>query len=148
MEMENMSNVSTATKVVATSQAGYSTNQVDYLCNGSNDAAQINAAIAALPSTGGRVVLLEGTYNITATLNLSKDNMTFEGMGKKSTILKVMDDNLACLLYITGNRMAIQNICFAGKESHPCVGILRIITMCWDWVVRNWGRSGRENDRL
>lgn len=36
----------------------------DYHCNGTNDQTVIQQAIDALPSTGGKIVLLEGTYYI------------------------------------------------------------------------------------
>jgi hypothetical protein len=60
---------------------------VDYLCNGSNDAAQINAAIAALGSRGGTIRLLEGAYNINDTIRLNKNYVTLEGMGRESTTI-------------------------------------------------------------
>jgi hypothetical protein len=101
-----------ATIVVATNWAtnpssatGYAT--ADFQCDGTNDEVQINQALAALPLSGGKVLLLEGTYNIKdaassagmwgvsiddtslgrgASLNYC-NNITLEGMGR-STILQ------------------------------------------------------------
>lgn len=58
----------------------------DYYCSGTNDQTVINNAISALPSTGGKIVLLEGTYNISGQINVNKPNVTICGMGN-STIL-------------------------------------------------------------
>lgn len=60
---------------------------VDYRCDGSNDASQIQAAINALPSTGGKVVLLEGTYNIKTKITVTKSNVTIEGMGASTKLV-------------------------------------------------------------
>lgn len=58
----------------------------DYYCGGTNDQTVINNAISALPSTGGKIVLLEGTYNISGQINVNKPNVTICGMGN-STVL-------------------------------------------------------------
>ena len=58
----------------------------DYYCSGTNDQAVINNAISSLQSTGGKIVLLEGTYNISGQINVNKPNVTICGMGN-STVL-------------------------------------------------------------
>lgn len=75
------SNSSTAVKASA-----------DYVCDGVNDEATINSAINSLGVVGGRVVLLEGTFNIDMDATSFKSivmpsNITLEGQGN-STILK------------------------------------------------------------
>jgi len=60
---------------------------VDYLCDGTADDIQIQAAIAALPAGGGMVSIKEGTYDITATI-LVPDNAWLKGLGF-ATILKL-----------------------------------------------------------
>ena len=53
----------------------------------SNTRAAINNAINALPATGGKIVLLEGTYNINGSILLtSKTGVTLEGMGAGTII--------------------------------------------------------------
>jgi len=55
----------TATFVIAASDASaQSKAQADYVCDGTADQVQIQAAIDALPANGGKVVLSEGIYNI------------------------------------------------------------------------------------
>lgn len=77
----------TARFTVGTSTAGWTADQVDYLCDGTADQVEINAAITALPSTGGEVIILDGTYNLTGSINVNKNNVTLSGNGQ-STILK------------------------------------------------------------
>ena len=78
-----------ATKVIGSSAAGYKSSEVDYLCDGTDDQAEIASAIAALPSGGGKIVFLEGTYNISSEITINK-NVVFEGMGN-GTVFNVSD---------------------------------------------------------
>jgi parallel beta-helix repeat protein len=82
----------TARFVIGTSTAGWTSADCDYLCDGTADQAEINAAITALPATGGEIVILDGTYNITAKINVTKDNVSIRGNGN-ATILKRMYDS-------------------------------------------------------
>ena len=72
--------------VVGTSAAGWTAEDCDYLCDGTSDQTEINAAISNLPSWGGEVLLLDGTYNISSSINISKANVTIRGSGA-STVL-------------------------------------------------------------
>ena len=78
--------------VVGTSTAGWTSADCDYLCDGTADQTEINAAITALPATGGEVIILDGTYNITAKINVTKSNVSIRGNGN-ATILKRMWDS-------------------------------------------------------
>lgn len=73
--------------VVGTSTSGWTEKDCDYLCDGTADQVEINNAITALPATGGEIVILDGTYNITATIDVTKDNVSIKGNGN-ATILK------------------------------------------------------------
>ena len=75
------------TLVVGTTASGHTAADVDYLCDGTADDVEINAAIQALPASGRKILIREGTYDITSTVSISKANITVEGMGN-STILK------------------------------------------------------------
>ena len=80
-----------ATIVVGASNSKYHSaniHSVDYECTGTNDQTVIQQAIDALPSTGGRIVLLEGTYNISGTITIKKQNVTLQGLGR-NVILKM-----------------------------------------------------------
>ena len=74
-----------ATFVVASSTSK-NRDKADYLCDGTADDVQIQAAIDALPANGGKVLLLEGTYNITTGIVALKQNLTIEGQGSGTVI--------------------------------------------------------------
>ena len=81
--------ITTARFVVGTSTAGWTAADCDYHCDGTKDQEEINNAITALPATGGEIVILDGTYDITAKINVNKDNVSIIGNGN-ATILKRM----------------------------------------------------------
>jgi len=86
----------TATVVVATVGSSLQARaQADFLCGGVNDHIEIQAALDALPATGGEVHLLEGTYNVETTINLDS-NQTLRGCGR-NTILATATANLIFL---------------------------------------------------
>ena len=58
---------------------------VDYLCDGTDDHG--NKCRNNSTAGGGEIIILDGTYNITAKINLNKSNVTISGNGN-STILK------------------------------------------------------------
>ena len=70
--------------IVGTTTSSWSANNCDFLCDGTADDVQINAAIGAC-SSGGEIVILDGTYSITAPIVVNK-NLKIRGSGT-STIL-------------------------------------------------------------
>lgn len=86
---ESGSGVKTIRFVIGTSASGWTANDCDYLCDGTDDQVEINNAIQALPATGGEIVILDGTYNIKSRIVISQNNISIKGNGK-STILKRM----------------------------------------------------------
>jgi parallel beta-helix repeat protein len=89
IKQTEISSIKTQRFVIGTSTAGWTAADCDYLCDGTADQTEINAAITALPATGGEIVILDGTYNITAKINVTKDNVSIRGNGN-ATILKRM----------------------------------------------------------
>ncbi len=72
----------TGTAFVAASNSDErSRTEPDYLCDGTADDVEIQAAVDSLPSTGGMVILSEGTFTLSATVTRSNDNITIMGMG-------------------------------------------------------------------
>ncbi len=65
-----------------------------YKCDGVDDHLQIQAAIDALPSDGGRVVLSEGKFNVATAPVINKTDISLEGLGY-STILMPAGDGLS-----------------------------------------------------
>lgn len=85
-----------ATFYVAADDAGTkSKNAYDYLCDGTADDVQIQAAITAAAAAGGGTVLLsEGEFVIEAEITLA-DNVNLVGMGKGATVLKIKQNTSA-----------------------------------------------------
>ena len=74
--------------VVASSTTSRSTS-ADYVCDGVADDVQIQQAINALPATGGTVYLTDGTFNLSAMIDLgNKIHTKLTGSGP-GTILKI-----------------------------------------------------------
>ena len=76
--------------VVGTSLAGWTASDCDLLCDGESDQQEINAAIQqvlAESSTGGQVLLLDGTYNISERIIISpgKKTLILSGSGPNCT---------------------------------------------------------------
>ncbi len=81
--------IKSARFVIGTSTAGWTAADCDYLCDGTADDVEIIQALNDLPATGGEIVILDGTYNIMASINIPKDNVSIRGNGN-ATILKRM----------------------------------------------------------
>jgi len=84
----NLLSKTVATIVVAASNSK-NKEKADYVCDGTADEEEINAAINALPSSGGTVLLLEGTYNIASSITILSDNITLAGVGHATKIFLV-----------------------------------------------------------
>jgi hypothetical protein len=78
-----------ATLVVAASDSSAKSKaQADYVCDGTTDATTIQTALTAVSSAGGgRVILLEGQFNLSKEIILG-NNTTIEGQGN-GTVLYV-----------------------------------------------------------
>ncbi len=72
----------------------YCTQPVTLLCGATSCQTEINQAIQWLSQTygGGTVKLLEGTFSISAAIDLTYDNITLEGSGWNTVISKNCDD--------------------------------------------------------
>lgn len=66
---------------VGASGAGYTADEVDYLCDGISDQLEINLALQDLivDGKGGTVLLRAGTYEIDGTIHMNGENVTLSG---------------------------------------------------------------------
>lgn len=107
--------------VIGTSQSGWTADQVDYLCDGTADDVEINAAIQALPDEGGEIKILDGEYNITSNITPNKDNIVLEG--SSNTVLKRQYEGTTTDGIITidsNNYIIIRQFYIDGnKENYP-----------------------------
>lgn len=55
------------------------------------NASAIQAAVDAVPSTGGRVVLQGGTYDVSVSITIGNDKVTLAGQGMGASVLKIPD---------------------------------------------------------
>jgi len=81
--------VRTATVVVAASDASAKSKaQADYVCDGTDDQVEIQAAIDAINADGGgHIVLSEGLFSITTAITFAnKSNVWLSGQGKSTHI--------------------------------------------------------------
>ena len=103
-----------ATKIVAASDS-QNKEKADYVCDGSNDEAEIEQAINDLPSTGGIVYLLEGTYNIGSSIDILKSNVSLIGSGKATILKRAWDasTNAGMITVGDGGTTAVSNIVIA-----------------------------------
>lgn len=101
--------------VVGTSTAGWTDADCDYLCDGTDDQAEINAAIQALPSGGGEVVILDGTYNISSEILINKENVSIRGCGTSTTLNAV--SNFVSIVHITQTSVKVCGLTVAGKST-------------------------------
>ena len=76
----------TARLVIATSTAGWTQEDCDYLCDGIDDQIDINKAIQELPEWGGEIKILDGIYHINSSIELNKPNTKLSGNGFSTTI--------------------------------------------------------------
>jgi len=78
--------------IIGNSVAGYTGNDVDYLCDGTNDADKIMEAINALPENGGEIKILDGVFNITKPIKIeNKNNVRLNGSGRATQLKRKWD---------------------------------------------------------
>ena len=110
----------TATFVIAASNSnGSGLYHADYKCTGTDDQNKINAAIAALPSSGGKIVLLDGTYNITGPITVNKANVTIEGMGNSTVLQRRFNgsNDKIGLITVTGDNCIVSSMKINGNKT-------------------------------
>ena len=111
--------LSTATYVVAANDSSEANKaRADYVCDGTDDQVEIQAAIDALPASGGKVALSEGTFFVRDEVHITKNSVTLEGQGH-STILQLPKRFSADELYmlnINASDVSILNLCLDGNR--------------------------------
>lgn len=107
--------------VVGGAGAGWTESDCDYLCaagyGGANNA--IRSAIAALPDTGGEIVLLSGSYWLTVNISIEKSNVTIRGNGPATSVFFGMQN---AHFKISGNYCTLRD--FALSSASTSDGII------------------------
>lgn len=77
-----------ASVIVGINGGAYTVTSVAGTTTSTNAVTALTAAVNAVPSAGGTILLLPGTYNLTATWNITASNITIKGSGKNATYLQ------------------------------------------------------------
>lgn len=84
----------------------------------SHSCESINASIAALPATGGQVVLEEGVYTCAEPIIINRDNIEVRGAGSGKTILRV-DNGYALPVIVLGEPKTTRRSSRWGMRFYP-----------------------------
>lgn len=114
-KLNGKANTRVARKVVGTSANGWTAADCDYLCDGTADEVEINAAINALPETGGEVILLDGTYTIAAQIKVGVANVTLRGNGNGTTIVRGFDASR--MIYVSYSNVTVEKLKLDGAKA-------------------------------
>lgn len=142
--VESASGKRTCKIVIGTSTAGWTSKDCDYLCTGTGDSNKINTAIQSLPSTGGEIVILSGTYNINQQIIINNNNIMITGNGK-STVLKYTGSFTGAMIKVNGDYVSINNInCNGNSSSNSSTGIMFYGSygIAQNNYIHNFGNSG------
>jgi len=133
----------TATYVVAASDApAHVKRQADYVCDGTDDQVEIQAAIDALPALGGEVRLSQGTFAISTTgafyvgatkyaLKIEADNIALTGTPGTTIVAASGTDvggtdpstDFFVMLWVSaGNHIEVSGIAFDANSSAVTAG--------------------------
>jgi fibronectin-binding autotransporter adhesin len=110
---------SSATLIVAANNS-QNKEKADYVGDGTNDQNAINAAIAALPTTGGSVVLLDGTFNIKSDITLNKANVLISGQGTGTKLVRQYNaapTGDTGIFFVTVDNITITNLQIDGNKA-------------------------------
>ena len=98
----------------------------DYVCNGTDDQVEINAAINALPANGGSVYLREGTYIVSTSIIISKSNVALIGTGP-STVIKIKNGKNAdidVIYALDKSNLLVKNLRIDGNKTNQATGLM------------------------
>jgi hypothetical protein len=111
-------------RVVAASDSN-NKKYADYLCDGTADDVQIQAAIDAVEAAGGGTVFLrEGTFTIAAGLTIDTDYVNLVGEGMGATTIKLRNSHNAAvqMVNLAANYCTIRDLTVDGNKANQASG--------------------------
>lgn len=113
--------------------------------DGSGDTDDIQEAIDLLPPTGGAIYIKEGTYKITETINITKDNVQITGDGRAARILNL--ENVRTFLINDKDNFLISGIKLEGSITSGTLNTAIVAvnsnqSIIQDCYILNCGGSG------
>lgn len=146
--LEGSAGAKTATFIVGPSSNSDSATY-DYETDGTDDDVQIQAAIDALPTNGGTVVLREGTYTLGVSVTSTNNGIRLLGMGAGTIITpKASFGTDGALVSLTGANVQVQNIKFDGLGRSAASGKINGLIVGDNCVVSDCQFVNLEGDVL
>lgn len=144
-----------ATVVVGTSTAGYTADQVDFLCDGVDDQVEINAALQRTVVSSDAITVvyvLPGTYNLSQTVEFptassgSNYQCILSGSGRKSTKFVSTVAPTSGLSTDGTNSSSMNNSCAISMPTNSCsIMNIGLSSDTAPWLIKLQGSS---NDSL
>ena len=105
--------------VIGTAAAGWTAEDCDYLCDGTADDVEINAAIQALPAGGGEILVLDGTYSMDQPVLLNRAAVTLRGCGAAAKFIQSYKENSPgnALIRISADNVGLRDLSVDCKHS-------------------------------
>ncbi len=92
--------------------------EADFICDGTADDVQIQAALNSLPAVGGTVVLSSGTFNVNARVLETTDNIHIKGSGRESTIItSTLDAGNDAMFQFNGDDCSMTDLTLDGDDA-------------------------------
>jgi parallel beta-helix repeat protein len=120
----------------------------DIVCTGIDDQNKINQAFDLLPSTGGRVRLSEGNFNLSNSITISKSNVWLEGSGA-GTVIQGANSNSYIVVTPGVRYVKISDLQIDGSQQTNGHGIYfnnnstiannHVVSNCWIHNCENFG---------
>lgn len=95
--------------VAASDSSAAARASADYLCDGVNDEQEVQAALNALPATGGEVVLTEGTFRCAENI-VMPSNTTLIGQGAEETVIELENS----IIHLKHENTSLQGLGISG----------------------------------
>lgn len=103
--------------VVGSAADGWTATDCDYLCDGVDDQVELQAAIAALPESGGEIRLLDGSYHLSAQFILDKSDVTIRGTPGATKLFTAYNiTGLKFFVRITADRCTLSGLWLSTGE--------------------------------
>lgn len=103
--------------VVGTSTNGWTENDCDFLCDGTDDEEEIRRALWSVPNEGGEVILLDGTYNIGETITVNSNGVVLRGNGIGTILARAFDGGEIIDFNMVATNCTVRDLCFDGKKA-------------------------------
>ena len=106
--------------VIGTSTAGWTENDCDYLCDGTADEDEINAAIQSVTTGRVDIVILDGSYNITSPIRINREKCRLLGNGQSTVFNRRFNSSGISdkgVVILSGQNSELHNVSIDGNRT-------------------------------